>query len=231
MSTFKDMANQKLFNVYQGMKNRCYNKRVKAYHNYGGRGIKVCQEWLDDFMNFYNWSTDNGYREDLTIDRIDTNGDYAPNNCRWITMKEQARNRRTNKMYTINGETHCLKEWCEILNLNYHTIYKRIHSHCWNIETALFTPIKKKFNKAQFRGSPAWKRKRAEVLRQDHYRCQICGCNTKLQVHHIISLDINEKLKLDNNNLITLCSNCHKDVHNNLYSQIYLINLANKDHE
>lgn len=82
-------------------------------------------------------------------------------------------------------------------------------------------------DKLKFRSSGKWKRKRAEILKRDHKRCKICGSETGLQVHHVISLDINDRLKLENSNLITLCSKCHTDVHNNVYSQIYLTNLIN----
>lgn len=80
---------------------------------------------------------DNGYQYDLTIDRIDNNKGYLPDNCRWVTMSEQQRNKRSNKMYTINNETHCLKEWCEILNLNYATIRGRLNELGWSIEEVL----------------------------------------------------------------------------------------------
>lgn len=120
-------TNIKLYDVWQHIKQRCYNNNNQAYPNYGGRGIEVCKEWLDDFMTFYDWSINNGYKEGLTIDRIDVNGNYEPSNCRWVDRKIQARNRRNNRNITINGETHCLKDWCKILNLNYNTVSSRLH--------------------------------------------------------------------------------------------------------
>lgn len=118
------------------MKQRCYNKKLPQYKDYGGRGVAVCSEWLHDFMSFYGLAMANGYTDNLTIDRIDVNGNYEPNNCRWVTDKQQAQNRRSCKNITINNETHCIKEWCEILGLNYYTIIKRLKLH-WTIEQAL----------------------------------------------------------------------------------------------
>ena len=95
LNHFKDhgMYNSNLYNRWSHIKGRCYNKYDKAYPNYGGRGILLCDEWLD-FKAFYNWSIHNGYQEDLTIDRINNDGNYEPNNCRWVDMKTQSRNRR-----------------------------------------------------------------------------------------------------------------------------------------
>lgn len=132
----------RLYHIYNNMKERCYNENSIDYLRYGARGIKICDEWLNDFMLFHNWSMDNGYHEDLTLDRIDVNGNYGPDNCRWVDRKAQARNRRSNKNYTINGETHCLKDWCNIVNINYHTVRTRLRYN-WTIEKALFTPVKK----------------------------------------------------------------------------------------
>lgn len=123
------LYNHKLYNIWESMKDRCYNKNCHAYKDYGERGIRIGDIWMGDdgFINFYNWSLENGYREKLTIDRIEVNGSYEPNNCRWATMKEQGNNRRNNTPITINNETKNLGEWCNIFNLNRKTVSTRIH--------------------------------------------------------------------------------------------------------
>lgn len=130
-------SHSRLYDIYYKMRSRCYNKNDKCYKDYGARGITICDDWLCSYATFYKWSIENRYREGLTIDRIDNNKGYSPNNCRWVTMKTQCRNTRHNKCYTINGETHCLKEWCEILNLKYNTVYHRLYKLGWPIEKAL----------------------------------------------------------------------------------------------
>lgn len=127
----------RLYRIYYNIKKRCYNhKDENIYNYYGGRGITMCDEWKNDFMTFYNWAMNNGYTNSLTIDRIDNNGKYEPSNCRWITMKQQGRNKRNNKVYTIKGKTRCLSEWCEILGLKYQCVWKRLNRG-WSIEKAL----------------------------------------------------------------------------------------------
>lgn len=134
--TIHGKRNTRLHKIWRCMKQRCYNTNNTDYPNYGQRGIKMCDEWLTDFMTFYKWAMTNGYNDKLSIDRIDVDGNYSPDNCRWATAKQQARNRRYCKYFTYDGETHCIKEWCEILNLNYKTISTRL-SRNWSIEKAL----------------------------------------------------------------------------------------------
>lgn len=95
--TKHSMSYSKLYKVWQGMKTRCYNPNFMYYKNYGGRNITICDNWLNDFSAFYEWAINNGYKEGLTIDRINNNGNYEPNNCRWVTRAEQNRNKRYNK--------------------------------------------------------------------------------------------------------------------------------------
>lgn len=136
--------NTRLYNIYQHMRARCYNINNKDYNSYGGRGIKICDEWKNDFLSFYNWSMNNGYQDDLTIDRIDVNGNYEPKNCRWATRLVQNNNKRNLHYITYKGVTKTLSEWCTYFNLNYNTIERRINHFNWSIEKALTTPIKKK---------------------------------------------------------------------------------------
>lgn len=105
------MKGTRLYHCWDGMKQRCYNKNCSNYKRYGGRGIKVCDEWRDNFKPFMEWAINNGYKDDLTIDRIDVNGNYTPANCRWATAKEQVRNRRNNVWITYKGETKLLVDW------------------------------------------------------------------------------------------------------------------------
>lgn len=115
----------KIYRTWQLMRNRCENKHDARYDRYGGRGISVCEDWKNDFVKFYNWAMENGYSEDLTIDRIDNDGNYCPENCRWATKEQQARNRSTNINITIGNATKTLTEWCDIFELNYSAVIGR----------------------------------------------------------------------------------------------------------
>ena len=134
--TTHNLSKSRLYEIWGAIKNRCLNKNLKTYKNYGGRGITVCQEWLNDFKTFYDWAINNGYSVGLTIDRINNDGNYEPDNCRWASRKTQANNRRTCKTFTYNGVTKNYKQWCEFLKINYKTFYSRI-SRGWKIENAL----------------------------------------------------------------------------------------------
>lgn len=125
----------RLHNIYYKMKQRCNNSYDKSYPNYGGRGITYCDEW-EITKNFIDWALSNGYNDELTLDRIDPNGNYCPENCRWITIQEQQRNRRDNQTITWNNETHCYNEWDEILGYPIGTIGQRIRRG-WDEEDAL----------------------------------------------------------------------------------------------
>lgn len=131
----------RLYWIWHGMKARCSNPNDARFADYGGRGIKVCDAW-NKFDAFREWAMSNGYAEDLTIDRIDNNGNYEPGNVRWATSKEQQNNKRTNFVVTYNGETHTLKQWSEILGINYFTLHSRITKRGWSIERALEKPAK-----------------------------------------------------------------------------------------
>lgn len=122
------------------MKTRCLNPNSKDYPNYGGRGIKVCPEWMESFEAFRDWAMANGYRDDLTLDREDVNGNYDPNNCKWSTRTEQANNKRNNHKVTANGVTHTIAEWEKITGIQNQTIHKRI-SRGWREEDAVLLPL------------------------------------------------------------------------------------------
>lgn len=120
------MSRDRLYRIYYGMKNRCYRKDTNRYENYGGRGIEVCSEWLNDFEAFAKWAFQNGYREDLTLDRIDNSKGYEPNNCRWATKKEQVLNSSQAKLYTYEGKTLCVADWASEKGISRAALYQRL---------------------------------------------------------------------------------------------------------
>lgn len=127
----------RLRGIWSKMLKRCFDSASYQYPRYGGRGIKVCNEWKDNFQAFYDWAVNNGYQNDLSIDRVDNNGNYEPSNCRWITSKEQNNNRENSIFITKDGKTQSLAQWCEELNLNYSKIYARITTLKWDPLKAL----------------------------------------------------------------------------------------------
>lgn len=139
-------SSTRLYNVWGGMVHRCHSQDtyVKGYWQ---RGIKVCDEWRNSFEAFYTWAIANGYDETApeskcTLDRIDVNGDYCPENCRWVDRKVQANNRTNNHLLTHNGKTQNMKQWAEETGIKYNTLCNRILTLQWNIERALTTPTK-----------------------------------------------------------------------------------------
>ena len=130
----------KLYRTFSGMLDRCRCKTTTGYKNYGGRGIKVCDEWVGNYMAFMEWALANGYKEGLELDRIDVNGNYCPENCRWITHKQNNNNTRRNHFLTYNGKTHTLAEWSEITSIKYPTLVHRVESG-WSAEKVLTSPI------------------------------------------------------------------------------------------
>ena len=144
---YKDgRKNTRLYRIYGNMLTRCYNSQSPQFHNYGGRGITVCEEWRNDFKVFYEWSMQHGYDDTLTIDRIDNNKSYSPDNCRWATVREQSINRRNNHIALLHGECKTLCEWCELYNINYKTVRDRL-KRGWNYEKALITPVDVRFRR------------------------------------------------------------------------------------
>lgn len=140
VKTSDGMSRSRIYNILCGMKARCYNKNKNSYKNYGGRGIKICQEWLDSFESFYDWSINNGYLETLTIDRIDNNKDYSPDNCKWSTRLEQGNNRRTNKRIIILGEEKTISEWSRDSRCSVEpSVFKSRVCNGWDYEEAFLT--------------------------------------------------------------------------------------------
>jgi len=138
----------RIYRAYINMMDRCFNPDHRAFHNYGGRGITVCEEWRKSYKAFYDWAYANGYNPGLSglensLDRIDTDGDYCPENCRWIPMSEQQGNRRETIHLLFKGDNHTIKEWAKITGLDAQTIYLRIVRWHWSVEQALTEPARK----------------------------------------------------------------------------------------
>lgn len=134
-----------LWCCYQNMKTRCYNKKYSLYHRYGGRGISVCEEWYNSFVSFRDWAFNSGWEEGLSLDRIDNNGNYCPENCKWSTVQEQSNNRHTNRILTANGVSDTMANWSRKLNIPYYVIQYRLEKG-WDDAKTLTTPYKRRKN-------------------------------------------------------------------------------------
>lgn len=133
------MSKDRLYKIWSSMKMRCQDENHSSYKDYGGRGISVCNLW-NTFEPFYEWAMSNGYSPSLTIDRIDNNGNYCPENCRWADKKTQSNNKRNNRIITIHGEKHTLSQWSDISGVKKNTIQTRLRKG-WNPEDAIFQPL------------------------------------------------------------------------------------------
>lgn len=131
-----------LYNVWLTMKQRCYNPKDKHYKWYGFKGVKVCSEWLNNAEAFVEWALNNNYKPGLTLDRIDSNGDYTPSNCRFITIQAQQRNKSSNHVLVYDGISLPIQEWAEKLNITPSTLRSRINKG-WTIDRALTTPVRR----------------------------------------------------------------------------------------
>ena len=129
----------RLYEIWTGMKKRCYNSGNQAYSKYGGRGIMMCDAWKNDFESFQDWALSSGYSDELSIDRIDNDGNYEPSNCRWATRKIQSVNRSNVKQYELGGELKTLGDWAAEYGLTRKTLNSRLQKG-WALEKALTTP-------------------------------------------------------------------------------------------
>lgn len=130
------MSRTRLYRCYRDMLSRCKGTAKCSKANYRDRGIIVCEEWRNSFEAFRDWALSHGYRDDLTIDRIDNDGNYEPSNCRWITKADQNLNTRQNHFITYRGETHTVKEWALILGIKPSTLRSRLNTYGWTVDEA-----------------------------------------------------------------------------------------------
>lgn len=137
------MCGTRLYRIWVNIKTRCHNSNYPRFKDYGGRGITVCDEWKNDFKSFYDWSINNGYSDELTIDRIDNDKGYSPENCRWVTYSANEKNKSTSNIITFNGKTQNLIDWARETGINHRTICQRL-KYGWSIEDALTKAVIRK---------------------------------------------------------------------------------------
>lgn len=134
------MSKTRLYRIWSLIKDRCENENSHAYQRYGGRGIKLCPEWAKP-DSFFEWALSHGYEDGLSIDRIDNDGDYCPENCRWTDCYTQSNNTRRNRYLTLDGKTKTLAMWCKEYGMPYKTVHSRIDKCGWDLKRALETPV------------------------------------------------------------------------------------------
>lgn len=146
-NTKHGLYKNRIYFEWKNMLYRCYKDKYPYFKYYGGRGISVCKEWIDDINSFVNWAMDNGYNDRLTLDRIDVNDDYYPDNCRWVSMNTQMRNTRRNVNIIYNGDSYCLTDLCNKLNISLGAVKHLARSKNISIEDAIKLKLTKKYNK------------------------------------------------------------------------------------
>lgn len=160
--TSHNLSKSPLYKVWLGMKSRCTYKQSGSYRHYGGRGIKVCKKWMNNFENFYNDMIE-GYRDGMTIERKNVNGNYTKSNCVWATMQEQGWNKRTSRIVKINGEEKCVSEWALIMHINPKTIFTRLDRGYSDYDSIFGRPPKRN-------GGGAGKKKVINTLTKEVYK-------------------------------------------------------------
>lgn len=140
------LNDERLYRTWKRMRMRCNNPNFHQSKDYGDRGIKVCEEW-SDYLNFKKWALCNGYSEKLSIDRIDNNGDYSPQNCRWATSEQQSNNQRSNVLLTYKGETKTAAQWAKEIGITKSSMYHRLHRG-WTVEEIITIPMGQKRTKS-----------------------------------------------------------------------------------
>ena len=128
------LCRTRIYSIWDNMIQRCTNPNRNEFVNYGGRGIKICDEWRQSFRAFYEWAIDNGYDDNLSLDRIDVDGNYCPQNCRWITVAEQGANKRNCVLIEINGKTQTMSQWARECGVSSSTIYRRFKAGANGLE-------------------------------------------------------------------------------------------------
>ena len=138
------LSKNKIYFIWCSMKDRCYRQNSNDYLNYGGRGITICDEWKNDFKTFYQWAINNGYKEGLTIERINVNDNYKPSNCTWIENALQSKNKTNSHYLTYNDKTQIIEDWAKEMKLNNGATISGRLKRGWSIEEALTTPLGQK---------------------------------------------------------------------------------------